>query len=286
MPIFGGESEPGADKFIPCPDCGEDEVISQSDGLFKKTEFVCNSCSKKHRALAVLKVHNKSEKVKKPDKNKNRDYSDHTGHIATLVDNAEGPGVTSSRLQVDGGVILDALDEGEQPHCLLIGSTICGIEIEGGNEIQRTGGKDAGFLKTFDNKLTLKHPLGVPNLTIVTDKRVLGIHPLTTGVDEYSIPFESIDAVAVDPGLYDKIQVATRGQTYYFEVRAKDSEYMNEVVDFIRQNQQESRTTRTPEATPTETPLNKLKQLGELHAEGILSDEEFRNKKESLLEEI
>jgi len=43
MPIFGS-TEPGDDIFKECPECGEDEIYSQSEGLLKGTKYLCNHC--------------------------------------------------------------------------------------------------------------------------------------------------------------------------------------------------------------------------------------------------
>jgi hypothetical protein len=42
----------------------------------------------------------------------------------------------------------------------------------------------------------------------------------------------------------------------------------------------------SPQATPTRDPMEALKQLGELKAAGVLTDEEFNAKKAELLQQI
>lgn len=43
MPIYGS-TEPGADVFHNCPECGEDNIYSKTEGIFSKTEYICDSC--------------------------------------------------------------------------------------------------------------------------------------------------------------------------------------------------------------------------------------------------
>lgn len=44
MPLFGGNTEPGANVFRECPECEKDEIFSQSEGLLSETEYLCNHC--------------------------------------------------------------------------------------------------------------------------------------------------------------------------------------------------------------------------------------------------
>lgn len=43
MPIFGS-TDPGIDIFNECPQCGKDEVYSQSKGILKGTKYLCDHC--------------------------------------------------------------------------------------------------------------------------------------------------------------------------------------------------------------------------------------------------
>lgn len=281
MSLFGDESEVGAGKFIPCPNCGEDEIYSKSNGFLKRGEFLCDSCGTKHRARDVVKVRQRGGGEPDSDEKEKQGTAGGTSGVETLVENAQGPGVTESRLTMKRGVILDSLDEGEQPHCILKGAGYRGIEVETGSEVQRTGVKGAGLLDTLNNSFTST------NITVVTDTRVLALHPLLTGLNEYSIPFESIDNVAVDRGwMKNRIQVTTGSRTYYFEVADDMNDEMKEVVDFIRMKRRESIQQQAVETTDSDSPLDKLERLSELHNQGVLSDKEFGEKKEELLDDI
>ncbi|WP_154020379.1 hypothetical protein [Halorubrum halophilum] len=66
MPIFGS-TEPGADVFHKCPECGEDKIYSKTEGIFSKTEYICDSCGHKpakseiRKSFSELHEENKNE---------------------------------------------------------------------------------------------------------------------------------------------------------------------------------------------------------------------------------
>jgi hypothetical protein len=280
MPLFGGETDPGSDAFRPCPECGEDQIYSQSDGLLSDTIYQCDSCGCKAKKGEVKKSFKELRREKQHGKQDSVSIRDESS-IQSLVNRADGPGITVERLKIDDGVILHSLDNGEVPHCIIKGAGWRGIEVETGDEIQRSGHKGAGMMKTFNNKLT------VPNLTIATDRRLLALHPLRSGTDEYTIPYDSIDNVNIDRGWTKRrIQVSTRSRTYYFEVRGSDHDKIRPSVDFIRQKREEAVSNPKNNSEGTESSMEKLERLSDLHERGAISESEFEEKKQELLEEI
>jgi transposase-like protein len=280
MGLLGGGKEPGSKAFRPCPECGHDEIYSESDGLLSRTRYHCNSCGYEADKEEVKKSFSELQKgIMRERQGKEAPKHDES-YVHSLVENAEGPGVTVQRLRMNGGTILDALEEGEQPHSIIKGAGYRGIEVERGDEIQRTGVKDARDLQTLNNALS------VPNMTVPTDSRLLALHPLRTGTDEYSIPYESIDSLGVDRGwIKRRIQVTTRSRTYYFEVgdgkvRVKDA------VEFIREMREEVRTHQNTEPAEEPSNLEKLKELSQLHDRGKISDEEFESLKGEFVDEL
>ena len=280
MPFFGGETDPGSDAFRPCPECGKDQIYSQSDGILSDTTYLCDSCGYKPEKEEVKKSFKELRRERKhgtqsggPDRRESV--------VESLVNQAEGPGVTADRLMIDDGVVLHSLDEGEVPHCFVKGAGWRGIEVETGDEIERTGQKGAGMMQTFNNKLT------VPNLTIATDRRLLALHPLRSGTDEYTIPYESIDNVSIDRGWTKRrIQVTTRSRTYYFEVKGSEHDKISPTVDYIRQRRREAVSGSETVSGKTDSPMEKLERLSDLHEQGAISDSEFEEKKKELLDQI
>jgi hypothetical protein len=280
MPFFGGETNPGSDAFRPCPECGEDQIYSQSDGVLSDTTYLCDSCGYEPEKEEVKKSFKELRREKQhgtQSSGPNRDESS----VQSLVNRAEGPGITAERLMIDDGVVLHSLDDSEIPHCLVKGAGWRGIEVETGDEIERTGPKGAGMIETFNNKLT------VPNLTIATDKRLLALHPLRTGTDEYTIPYDSIDNVSTDRGWTKRrIQVTTRSRTYYFEVKGSDHDKISPAVDYIRKKREEAVSGTETISEETDSPMEKLERLSDLHEQGAVTDSEFESKKQELLDEI
>jgi len=136
------------------------------------------------------------------------------------------------------------------------------------------------MLQTFNNALT------VPNLTISTDSRLLALHPLRTGTDEYSIPYESIDNLGVDRGwIKRRIQVSTRSRTYYFEV-ADDKIRAKDAVEFIREMREQATSRQSKEPAQEPSDLEKLKELSQLHDRGKISDEEFEKLKDKYIDDF
>ncbi|WP_135829858.1 SHOCT domain-containing protein [Halorussus halobius] len=65
MPLFGGSTEPGADVFRECPECGKDEIYSQSDGFLSTTEYLCNHCGYEAGINEVTKSFSETYKAHK-----------------------------------------------------------------------------------------------------------------------------------------------------------------------------------------------------------------------------
>lgn len=280
MGLFGGDKEPGSDVFRPCPECGEDEIYSESGRLLGETTYHCNSCGYEAAKEEVKKSFSERHKGTMREIQGEEVSGYDESYVNSMVENAKGPGVTVQKLRINGDVILDALENGEQPHCIVKGAGYRGIEVERGDEIQRTGVKDAGVLQTFNNALS------VPNFTVPTDSRLLALHPLRTGTDEYSIPYESIDNIGVDRGVIKRrIQVTTRSKTYYFEV-ADDKVGVKEAVEFIRKMREKSKSSRRNESEQEPSDLKKLKELSGLHDRGKISDEEFENLKKEYIDDV
>lgn len=121
--------------------------------------------------------------------------------------------------------------------------------------------------------------------TIVTDERVfIHIKKRLTEDDMRTLPYDSINAVNLDTGIINNfLSLQTGGGTYKVQVLDKDD--AKDAIEYIRTRTRElaqGGATATNEPDPTE----QLKNIKELHDQGVLSDEEFETKKQSLLEKI
>lgn len=182
-----------------------------------------------------------------------------------------GSYVTDKRL----AKVESILDEGETVYYLTRGST---VDVEGSSAGKSLFGDDR------DRKSGTRGWVRAA----ITDKRVAIKIPQWLGSDERSIPYESITSVDLDTGLVNKrISLQTPGQTYHIEVHEPGKEETREAVKFIREKISEANQPQvvTQEASDPD-PTEQLKNIKELYDEGVLSEEEFEEKKKSLLDEI
>jgi hypothetical protein len=167
------------------------------------------------------------------------------------------------------------LDEGEYVHYITRGST---VDVEGSS---------AGNSLFGDDRSRKSGTRGWVRAAI-TDKRVAVKIPQWLGNDQRSIPYDSITSVDLDTGWVNKrISLQTAGQTYHIEVHDPGKEQTREAVAFIRKMISESKQPQIIQQEATEPdPTEQLKNLKELHEDGVLSDREFEQKRQSLLNEI
>lgn len=179
--------------------------------------------------------------------------------------------VTSERVKK----IAEVLDSDETVYYLTRGST---VDVEGSS---------AGSSLFGDNRSRKSGTSGWVRAAM-TDKRVVVKVPQVLGNDERSVPYENITSVDLDTGLVNKrISLQTPGQTYHIESHDPGEKEVREAVKFIRNKITESNEeTVVVEGSSEPDPTEQLKNLKELHEEGILTDEEFEEKKSDLLDKI
>lgn len=173
--------------------------------------------------------------------------------------------------------IVDILDEDENIHYIGTGGG-SGIDVEGSGAGQSLFGDDRSRKQGTTGYVR----------TVATDKRVAIKIPQLTGNDERSIPYNSITSVDLDLGLVNKrLTLQTPGQTYHIGVGNTDKDELREITKFIRQKISEANqpTSLTPKKEQ-ENPAEQLEKMSDLHEKGVLTDEEFQNKKEDLLDQI
>ena len=190
--------------------------------------------------------------------------------VSEIVENSD----TSSQKETtdkSGSV----LDDDETVHYLTRGST---VDVEGSS---------AGTSLFGDDRSRKSGTKGYVRAAI-TDKRVAVKIPQWLGSDERSIPYDSITSVDLDTGLVNKrISLQTPGQTYHIEVHEPGKDECRDAVRFIREKisetkQQQVITQESADPDPTE----QLKNIKQLHDEGVLTEKEFEEKKQSLLDKL
>lgn len=169
--------------------------------------------------------------------------------------------------------VRDVLDDDEVVYYLTRGST---VDVEGSS---------AGSSLFGDDRSRKTGTRGYVRAAI-TDNRVVVKIPQWLGNDERSIPYDSITSVDVDTGLINKrLSLQTPGQTYHIEAHEPGKKECKDAVRFIRERMSEANQQQVVTRESSD-PTERLKNLKELHDQGVLTDEEFEEKKQSLLDKI
>jgi hypothetical protein len=131
---------------------------------------------------------------------------------------------------------------------------------------------------------------GKTGLLVITDRRVVFTEQGMVRSRLEDFPYEKISSVQTETGVvFGKLTIFASGNKAIIE-RVAPKERVPEIGDYVRARLSADATKSV--ATPVEaasaesSPMDQLRQLGELHDAGILTDEEFEAKKAALLERI
>ena len=185
----------------------------------------------------------------------------------------QGSYVTEERFEKVKGI----LDPGEKVHFITRGSTVdvegsgAGESLWGDDRSRKTGTR--GWVRA-----------------IITDKRVAIKIPQVLGTDHRSVPYSSLTSTDLDTGLINKrLTLQTAGQTYHIEAQDPNKEEVRRAIRFIRQQVEKANQPDVVQQQPTESepdPLEQIEKLKDLHDAGAISDAEFQEKKQDLLDKV
>ena len=190
-----------------------------------------------------------------------------------LADSQKGEYVTEERVEE----VRDILDPDEKVHYITNGGT---IDVEGSGAGSSVFGNDRGRKSSLGNLRA-----------VITNRRVAVKIPQMTGDDERSVPYDSITSVDLDTGIANKrLTLQTAGQTYHIQVTEPKKEEVQEITRFIREkrkeaNQQEVVVQQSDDSSEPD-PLEQIEKLKELKEAGAISEDEFEEKKQDLLDKI
>lgn len=190
--------------------------------------------------------------------------------IRPIVEKAQGDSIRPNNLfnQLDDDTVpSDLLDDGEQPHYFLKGSSI-DVEGDGAGGESITGwDRDRRIGSAF---------------TVITEQRVLVIANHFRGYDEHTIPYDSITAVNLNTGMVStRLSLQTRGSTYHLSVSTSDDEEIQDAVEYLRDRRRQD-----DDSVSTGDSLDRLEKLNSLYVDGAITEEEFEEKKAELLDDI
>lgn len=182
----------------------------------------------------------------------------------------EGDYVTRKRV----AKVEDILDDDEKVMYLTRGST---VDVEGSGSGNSLFGDDRSRKSGFRGWVR----------AAITDRRIVVKIPQWLGNDERTIPYKNITSVDLDTGLINKrITLQTPGSTYHIEVQAPGKSETREATKFIREKMSEANQPQVVTEESEPDPTEQLQRLQELHEDGVVSEEEFEEKKANLLEQI
>lgn len=183
---------------------------------------------------------------------------------------ADDAGGSATKKQIKK--IKDVLDEDEEVFYVTRGST---VDVEG----------DGSGTSLFGNDRSRKSGTKGFVRAAFTDRRVVVKVPQWLGSDERSIPYQNITSADLDTGLVKKrISLQTAGQTYHIEVDQPGKEECREALRHVRERSAAANQTVAGGSAPD--PTEQLQRLKELHDDGVVTDDEFEEKKQNLLDEL
>jgi hypothetical protein len=190
--------------------------------------------------------------------------------VRPLVENAQGESIQPVNLFQkldDETVPYDLLDEGEQPHYFLGGTS---LDVEGNG----AGGES---ITGWDRDRRIGSAY-----TLLTEQRVLIVANHLRGYDHHTVPYDSISSVNLNTGLTStRLSLQTRSATYHLSVTASDEDEVKDAVEWLRARRRQGN-----ESASNNDPIDRLEKLKELHEDDVLTDEEFEEKKSSILSDV
>jgi hypothetical protein len=185
---------------------------------------------------------------------------------------ATGDSVTVEALTTDVGnrELREHLADGEQPHFLLRGSI---LDIVDRTVPESEEGRRSRKVASSGGVL----------VTAVTDERTLVLIPRSDSVERLAIDSGTIESAESEsaPGGNERLVVQTADDAYHIDTSRSPDGETAAASKFLR----DARSTSGNDAA-ADTPLDTLERLAALHERGALTDEEFAQKKDELLDRI
>ncbi|MDZ7688490.1 MAG: SHOCT domain-containing protein [Halobacteriales archaeon] len=140
------------------------------------------------------------------------------------------------------------------------------------------------FLKGFDLDVD-DNDEGHESHLLVTNKKVVMLAwSITTKTSQYVVSFQDIIGISVQRRMRSHIRIQTAGHSYKISVARSSPVLAEDVVEFIRKQKDQINTEN--QDTVEESALEKLERLADLRDNGAVSDKEFNEKKQELMEDI
>lgn len=121
-----------------------------------------------------------------------------------------------------------------------------------------------------------------------TDRRVVVKIPKLLGDEEISLPYDKISSIGMRSGVVQtKLVIETSSQTYLIGIGSLAEDACKNMQKFIRNMAADnSKTNRDQSPDSSNDPLEQIEKLEQLNESGAISDDEFEQKKEELLNKL
>lgn len=140
------------------------------------------------------------------------------------------------------------------------------------------------FLEGFDLDID-DNDEGFESKVLVTEEKIVMMASSVTGKDsQYTVLMDDVIGVSVQRRLLSHIRVQTAGHSYKISVAASRPKLADEVAEYIRKRKKQIESEQKTQSE--ESDIDKLEKLGNLRDKGVISEEEFEKKKESIMERI
>jgi len=223
--------------------------------------------------------------------NESTESGAYSERIQDITSNAISRTVNKKRLKERDSVIINKINNNEQPHFIFSGATSRGFEIREGSSTEE-----------YSSGMLRPDLLVAAFRTVITDNRVILLIIRREGIShKWDLNYSTISGVGTNIAeSYYKLEFDTTGRTYIADVSEsitdvykgrQPSEEIEKAREYVRKkiNSEADDTTISEDTTSNDSeipPIEKLERLQELNDKGAISDEEFEKKKTKLLDEI
>lgn len=164
----------------------------------------------------------------------------------------------------------DVLEKGEKVHFLAKGKGK-GVKVRSSRIRKKRIVATKGFVRTA-----------------ATDRRVVCKIPNLLFDEDVSIPYHNMTDIDFKSGFVGSsfLIIHTDTKTYRIDIRQLHKDEGKRMTQFIQEKISEVQYPTTSQSKSSEDPFDRLERLQDLKNDGVISEEEFAEKKESLLDQI
>ena len=159
------------------------------------------------------------------------------------------------------------------------------VHLSAGEEILSVDDVPLLVLGTYETKRMGQDSVRSGSL-IATNQRLAFFAKKMTGYEIETFPYRAISSIEQSKGLMGgQVKIIASGNTSVVKW-INDVHLLGKLIETVRQQISHSGAPVRSSSNDSSAIIEQIKQLSELHQSGILSDDEFANKKASLLDKI